>query len=551
MTRISVDEILKAEGPCLTSHLCKVLESRGFSAEAARQKVSRASGSVRKLAGLAFPHKVRFAYHAEHFNTPQYWDALLKNLSAAGSAYAPAINALIARGGIIPLSHFPIISGSPNLQKGQISNKAVLERLVQIKFLVLVDVDGVGSCIELNPMVGETVLDHAGLRARLVTEKVLLLAVKNWARKLGLASYDKIQVRDDVAKNPTVGTFSWDLAGPCYLSPMVQYDKSKKLQPGFLVCDTVVAGEALGEPAVKAFVRKVQMTKHLRNLAPVLPVFVADQFSREAFRLGRAHGVLMGTPATLFGDEVARGIATLLNVLNNAGAIAATKPEAITEIFSKLAAIEGAAGNLRGPLFELIVGHCVKVVEEGSIDIGYIVRNKLTGEKAEVDVLRRRPVGDVYAYECKGYHAGNRVTLAEVEKWAKEKVPLIYNNLRMQEHYQNFKFHFQFWTTSSFTDDALAFLQEHSGKTKKYTMTWKDGPAVRQYAAQISPKSILNILDEHYFNHPLSRLDKKYDAAASLASIPDNNDLVINIQDVDFDTPLPGLTISTEEATDC
>ncbi|MCY1640686.1 hypothetical protein [Methylorubrum sp. SL192] len=493
-----------------------------------------------------FSHKVRFIYHADHFNTQKYWNALLANLSKAGSAYAPAVNALIARGGIAPLSHFPILSGSPNLQKRHIPAGEILKRLTGIKLLVVVDVEGIGPCVQINRLATDLISTDAELRSRLITEKVLLLAVKNWARKLGLASYDKIQVRGDTSRNPAVGTFSWDLSGPCYLSPMARYDSKKKLQPGFLVCDVIVAGREIGEPAVAAFVRKVQMTKHLRNLAPVLPMLVADQFALEAFRLGRAHGVLMGTPATLFGDEVARGIATLLKVLNNAGAVAATNPEAITEIFSKLAAIEGAAGNLRGPLFELIVGHCVKVVEEGSIEIGYIVRNSSNGQRAEIDVLRRRAVGDVYAYECKGYHAGNKVKLVEVEKWAKEKVPLIYSTLRPQDYYKNSNFHFEFWTTSSFDDDAMAFLQNHAKKTRKYGLGWKDGSSVRQYAARLPSNSMVKVLDEHYFNHPLARLNNKYDAAANLGNFTNDTDIIINVDEINFDAPLPDLTSSVE-----
>lgn len=63
----------------------------------------------------------------------------------------------------------------------------------------------------------------AKMRARLQTEQVLLLAIKAWARNLGMVSYDKVALRDEDSngKQPKVGTFAWDLTAPSYLAPMV------------------------------------------------------------------------------------------------------------------------------------------------------------------------------------------------------------------------------------------------------------------------------------------------------------------------------------------
>src|SRR5713101_859241 len=101
---ISIEDILRDEGPLLSSRLCAILEGRGLSNEAARQRISRANGefsSVKRLQGLVFPRGVRFLYHDQAFNSRRYWEALLRDVGEASPAYAAAVAALQARGGIV------------------------------------------------------------------------------------------------------------------------------------------------------------------------------------------------------------------------------------------------------------------------------------------------------------------------------------------------------------------------------------------------------------------------------------------------------------------
>jgi len=57
-------------------------------------------------------------------------------------------------------------------------------------------------------------------------------------------------------------------------------------------------------------------------------------------------------------------------------------------LFSTLGRIEGAAANLRGALFEMIVGFLVREREGNTIDIGERVSDPGTGRSAEMDVRR-------------------------------------------------------------------------------------------------------------------------------------------------------------------
>jgi hypothetical protein len=110
-----------------------------------------------------------------------------------------------------------------------------------------------------------TQLDIAQLKARLVTEGILLLAVRDWIRKLGLASYEKIMIRDIAESLPMVGTFAWDLTGPSYLAPMVDRARREKPKPGFIACDVLLS--TVDEYGIVPFIKKCT-TLSRRQLEP-------------------------------------------------------------------------------------------------------------------------------------------------------------------------------------------------------------------------------------------------------------------------------------------
>ena len=68
-------------------------------------------------------------------------------------------------------------------------------------------------------------------------------------------------------------------------------------------------------------------------------------------------------------------------------------------------------------------------------------------------------------------------------------------------------FEFEFWTCGSFDADATARLQTAKSRTHKYEIDWKDGAAVREYVKAIKAHGIRKILNEHYFEHPLTGLE--------------------------------------------
>jgi hypothetical protein len=252
----TIAQILSKHGPALTSDVAARLRRAGLSPEAARQRLSRLPDGVMALRGISFPKRVRFIYLESQWGTEAYWSALIKAIKATNPPYATAIAAMQARGGIVPARHFNIISGSPLRQKGQVASDVVLDRLLGIQLLWKVNVPDEGECIVLNDRVAPAAINQHSLRARLLTEKVLLDALRQWAGRMNLASPKATRIRDEEPA-PQFSTCKFDLCGPSYLRPLTRMEDGRPT-PGFLVAD-VLAGATLDEPAAAAFVRKCEM----------------------------------------------------------------------------------------------------------------------------------------------------------------------------------------------------------------------------------------------------------------------------------------------------
>jgi hypothetical protein len=352
---------------------------------------------------------------------------------------------------------------------------------------------------------GESTLPHSVVRARLMAEDVLLLAVRDWLRNLGFASYDSVKVRPRTASGipPDVAHLQWDLSAPSYMRPLTTRT-SGGVKPGFIVADTVLVSD-VSEPQARYFLNKCALAWLQRNSRPMLPFFIAERFTKDALRAGRGKGAVFCTPSDLLGEEVAQALSALVGVLANAASVASSDPGKIDRLVTTLTRIEGAANTLRGPLFEMIVGMCVREHEGTSIDMGLRVLDPDTGEGAEVDVLRVKGREEVWAYECKGRLPPSEISLGEVKDWLERQVPRINSWIRAQQRFSGCRVGFSFWTSSRLAQDARTLLESAAAATRKYQIGWKEGEDVYRYAKEARSQYATKLLDEHFRKHPLAQ----------------------------------------------
>lgn len=499
MSTSSILNLLTRRGPLASSEIKKYLIQLGASETSARQQISRASRDrIKKFTSIQLPKREAFLYLEEQYGSQQFWENLYQAHIKSNTVYANAISSIISRRGWIPKSHFKIISGAPVVLKGHISSDKIMEQLIRSKILIEETDLSYGPILKLTPSLFE---DYKDININLkIIEDILVDAMVNWVKKTGFGSYDAIKKRT-LHEIPEFGQFGWDITAPSYLHPFRDYT-SGKLNPGFLVVD--VANATIDKNAAKYFIKKCDSIRSIKKMRPFLSILMANKFSNDAFSLGKTSGLVFTTPEIMFGNEVAKSLQSLANTLENASAVAASNPDQLYKLLKTLSKVEGAAINVRGALFELLVGHIVLKADGDTINIGVTVNN-LDNRKAEIDVQRIKGDHEVAIYECKGYQPTKKISIEEIQKWF-EKIVIIYKALKSDPFFVNRSITFEYWTSGTFSTEAEDFLTSKKENTRKYEINWKNGTQIISYARSKKLTSMVDTLKEHYANHPLSKV---------------------------------------------
>ncbi len=409
----------------------------------------------------------------------------------------------------MPRRHFLIACGAPVAQKKHISAETLLERLVKATLVKEVAFPGGESCVvrcDHHQMLEVTSM-WAKMKGRLIAEKITLLAVKDWARNLGMVSYDSVETREDEGSEalPKVGTFNWDLAGPSYLFPMREYVDTT-LKPGFFVCDLALSGSVTAAN-LAGFVNKCVTLRSLRKVGKCLQIFVAESYHAEAFALLKEQGIIPATTESLFGRDVALALKNLCAVLTDTAKLTQS-PDALDKIFNDLSRIEGAASTLRGSLFEFAVAQIARSTFWGyPQEMNRIVKDSI-GAEAEIDVLAHRPSHEIVFIECKGIHPFSTLDDAEVEKWLDKRIPVIRGFVKTHSEWATIRHKFELWTSGKLSDDAIAMVKAAQAKHPKLDIQARDADYVLGQAASSNDKGLLKTYRQHFVTHPMQEFEE-------------------------------------------
>lgn len=497
-----IQSLLQDFGPGLTSDLISVLVENGLSSAAARKRIQRAEDDYSRMAGLRFEKNARFIYLTEQYGSRQFWDKFEKACYGSGKSYWGALTTLKAKGGVVPLSHFPRVAGTPAARKGQLSPARVLERLKAVNVLEEFE-EGERAYVRYRPFfLG--IENMAVSLANEIAEDVALEGIKDWARRIGFGSFGKFAIRGD-EQPPQVAGITWDLTAPSYIRPLVSVSQ-KGVKPGFLVCDISLFG-SIERPEAEAFLRKCDLASAPVGMPPIMPMIVGHVFSTDALELLKGKGILAITLRNLFGEELAQALRELVVMLTDMGARASVNPDHLLKVMNSLTQIEGGSSNLRGALFELVIGSLVKDVENGYLKTGDRRQDLVSGRKAEIDVqLDRGEQAGVLVIECKAKNANSRVSESDIRKWYGDRVPLIYSILTNGGSYKGKPFRFELWSNGDFSASGLKWLTEQPLVMDGYTVGWRDGKALKQYADKAKNTSLRTMLNDYYFHSPLRRV---------------------------------------------
>lgn len=498
---LSVKKYLEQNGPCLSSEISEYFVNEiKLKPEAARQRVSRAGYDVQRL-DLSFPKRAKFLFLREQAGSSDYWEKLESALLASNSAYGYAISALNERNGVMPAKHFEIACGSPIKQKKHLAAQTVLERLKGANLVKEIFIEGIGNCVYLGLHTNHISSLIPAMKARLLTEELVLVSIKSWMRKLGFISYNKVAIRNS-EKNPKVSTTAWDLAGPSYLSPLVSFPSTSSTPtPGFVVCD-ILLNDEISEMGIRPFLQKLNALKSLKKVGKQLCFFFGHSFSKEAFNKLKSQGICPATTSVIFDREIALGLKELTETLSNV-ALKAISPEKIDTIFKRLGKIEGAASRLRGALFEYVIAEAVRYEHSYTIELNRQCRTPSGTKEADVICRNMRKIKFI---EGKGYSFNKMVTVQDVDYWLREQVPIFREHALAHPDWKNLEMIFEFWTSSKFEAEALEKLKLVQNNTKKYKIVFKDFSEVSSLIHQTGNKALNKTFSDHFTSNPLNAI---------------------------------------------
>ena len=502
-------KILDHHGPMRASRLAAILSNElNVSPHAATKRISRSSSPIHKISNL-LPRNEVFLYNQSDWRSWRYWQHLRRDLREANSIYSLTLDGIQARGGVIQRSSFDVICGAPTAWKKQVPASVVFDKLLSIGLIEAVEIRNLAECIRLRNDLFQ-VNELNTFRASRLAEDIQMDALREWVRKIGLVSYNAASIRDD-RQAPSFGNFYWDLTGPSYLLPLVSRSETKT-KPGFFVAD-VFCDTSLDVPDIQYFLRKVRMLQTRTRGVPFLPLILSDSFTKDSLRLGKQNGVIMATTRNLYGDAVSAALKSLVDTMKRSRGGAIVSPEYIADTFSKLNAIGGLAGNLHKALFELIVGCLSEEIEGGVVKIGEIIEDKETNKCVEIDVLREKGKHELWFYKCLVTGSEASVQKDDVKEWARFVDQTQYVSRKQTQQLdggRDARLCFEFWTTGQFADDALKQLENEKKSRNNILINWRDGTSIRNYAKKAVRRTILDILDLHYFNRRISEDTQQY-----------------------------------------
>jgi len=489
---------LKLLGPCLSTDMTHYLvKNFGLTPAAARQRVSRAPAEVKRLGHLPFQRNARFLYLQSDYASPWYWESLYKAIYASKGAYARALGAVEARE-IVPLEHFRIACGAPIAQKKHISADTVLTRLVSASVLATLTLPGLGQCVMAKPTFealnsGKEDL-VATTRSRLIAESILLDSIKEWLRRLAFVSYNSVKVRTGTeASAPKVGTFTWDLTAPSYVAGLVTWEKNK-VKPGLVVCD-VLLNKNVRAQHVESFLYKVKSLQALKNVGRAMYVFVAQSYELEAFKALRSAGVVPATPESLFGKDIAEAFRDLIGTLTSA-AKGSLDPIKFDELFSRLGKLEGAAGNMRGAFFELLVAEIIRKTSPAQIELNKMCKGD--DGTAEVDVWELKEGIIARLIECKGMAPGTLVDDEEVGLWLTNRIPRVRQYLSKQG-WKGPKPRFELWTSGTLSSSALDRIEKtRIANSAKYELVVVGPAELKDAVEAVNDPPLKKVFEQHF-----------------------------------------------------
>jgi len=474
---MTTEDYIKQKGPLLSSQLITYYEDENTSKDAIRKRLERLPESIGRIRGF-FKDNQTFFYHKEQQFTEKYFSVLIESLKTSAKQHYCIINSLQYHKGYIKKDELASYSFSPieNL-KSHKNFSNVLKDLIRIGLIIEEE-----DYYTLSPNVGYSNNKNA-YKAIEIVKKNILSHFYDLNRNIGFISYNGGNFNSEFSK------FQFSFTAPSYICGLSK--------PSFVLADIMIGGSN-DEENINFFLTKINTIKKTHKKSNFIPYLITDSLPNEAFNKLKENGIVIGLIDKLFGREYKELMESLIDVITNISVILKKEPNKFIEIIEKFdKLIDGKTNNLRGDLFEFIVGYYHSNLCQ-SIDIDKIYRDD-DGKKKEVDVYASYQ-DKIILCECKAYKTP--ISLEIIEEW-NEKIAFVYKVIEKNRSLigdKNRDIIFEFWSISGFSQEATQYLQEKKNNLKKYKIEFYKRDEILKKAKDSNANKITDIMNEYFAN---------------------------------------------------
>jgi hypothetical protein len=416
-----------SRGPMVASVLYKDLEQAGYTKSNAKSAVSRlASKGEITRGGLLLGRGNTILFSGTPSASPELLKRLVEEEFHGREPLSWLVQCLrsshpaVTRYDVAKLAALEI--GRPEVPDWHETN-GVIDGLVELGVLSPAQVFGPAEAWEGN----KTLIKAAGLSFSRTNLNASFLAMRERVR-VGVAA----SMADWLEKNSFAGTKTAKHGTP--ESPGVNYlglpfdILAFTFVSGIVEREGGTAGRALvGDVLLdqcnlayaKSFIHRVRQCASKQKQWP-LHFVLAKGFDRDAFNYLREQGSLVWHQSQLLGQKTADAIQRTLTLVESLVRKQDLDPGLLALVFDGLENYESLFGNLKGKLFEILVGYLLQKVGYETWLGWQIAEGK---EEYDVDVVGRRGRELVFA-ECKGGGAKSIVSETQVKRHFTKRSPL-------------------------------------------------------------------------------------------------------------------------------
>ncbi|MFK7004252.1 hypothetical protein BWK63_07440 [Flavobacterium covae] len=473
------ENILKQNGPMMSGALGTLLVNQyGLIANTASKIIVR-DKTIKRISGF-YVSGQHFCFLEEHKNKTDFFDIFQDSLFNYGKKYWYVLNALKMCGGIVSkkylecYTNYPILPLSSHKPFNEILDKFIEQGILMYN----------NECYMLSPKYEKSFTNYSHYTAIESIKDNVLDNFRTFSKNIGLISY---KTGESFAE---YGKFRFGFKGVSYVSGLMQGSKN-----GFVVADILI-GHPIYESDIKFFIDKLDTISKFKNSPRLIPFLIVDNLNDEALRLLKSKGVIIGFIEELFGEKYAKTLVELVNILNNAGASLKQTPEKYLDLIKQLKKYnEGLANNIKGTLFEFVIGH-IHSTKCQSLDLGREIIDE--NGKHETDVVSIYS-DKIVISECKA--TKSQIDLETINNWVQIKIPAFYDWVKGIEPYKEKEIVFEYWSISGFTENALERLNHLKNTSKRFKVEYFNGNDLKDKAIQMKNKKLKEVVNDFFLNN--------------------------------------------------